>query len=95
MTRILNAQDINNNISKKVRTVPTPCSSTWNIAYVSEDNPLSERKIESASTGLKPDCKKQLQRISKNSSKKEVSVRHAIDLLLRIMKRNAQSQFFK
>jgi hypothetical protein len=35
-----------------------------NIAYASEDNPLSERKIESASTGLKPDCKKLLQRIS-------------------------------
>ena len=36
-----------------------------NIAYVYEDDPLFERKIENATAGLKPACKKNLKRVSK------------------------------
>jgi hypothetical protein len=39
-----------------------------NVAYVYEDNPLFERKIENATAGLKPICKKILQRISKKNA---------------------------
>jgi hypothetical protein len=39
-----------------------------NIVYVCEDNPLFERKIENATRGLKPACKKILQRISKKNA---------------------------
>jgi integrase len=39
-----------------------------NIAYVYEDNPLTEGKIENAALSLKPACKKILQRISKNNA---------------------------
>ena len=39
-----------------------------NIAYVYEDNPLFDRRIENATTGLKPGCKKILQRISKKNA---------------------------
>lgn len=36
--------------------------------YVYEADPLIERKIESATSGLKPICKKILQRVSKNNA---------------------------
>jgi len=39
-----------------------------NTAYAYEDNPLTERKIENATTNLKPACKKILQRISRNNT---------------------------
>jgi len=39
-----------------------------NIAYDYEDNPLFDRKIENATSGLKPICKKILQRVSKNNA---------------------------
>lgn len=35
------------------------------IAYVYEDDPLFERKIENVTAGLKPACKKILKRVSK------------------------------
>lgn len=38
------------------------------IAYVYEDSPLFDRKIENATTGLKPACKKILQGISKKNA---------------------------
>jgi hypothetical protein len=39
-----------------------------NIAYIYEDDPLFERKIENAATGLKPACKKILKRVSKTNA---------------------------
>jgi ribosomal protein S17E len=39
-----------------------------NIAYDYEGNPLFDRKIENATSGLKPICKKILQRVSKNNA---------------------------
>jgi hypothetical protein len=39
-----------------------------NVTSVYEENPLFERKIENATTGLKPACKKILQRISKKNA---------------------------
>ena len=39
-----------------------------NIAYVYEDDPLFERKIENATAGLKPACKKNLKRVSKTNA---------------------------
>ena len=39
-----------------------------NIAYVCEDSPLFERKIENATAGLKPACKKILKRVSKTNA---------------------------
>ena len=36
-----------------------------NIAYIYEDDPLFEGKIENATAGLKPACKKILKRVSK------------------------------
>lgn len=39
-----------------------------NIAYIYEDDPLIERKIENATTGLKPACKKILKRVSKTNA---------------------------
>ncbi|MGB7664094.1 MAG: hypothetical protein WBL67_15270 [Nitrososphaeraceae archaeon] len=39
-----------------------------NIAYVYEDDPLFERKIENATAGLKPACKKILRRVSKTNA---------------------------
>jgi integrase len=39
-----------------------------NIVYIDEDNPLFDRKIENATRGLKPACKKILQRISKKNA---------------------------
>ena len=39
-----------------------------NIAYVCEDSPLFERKIENATAGLKPACKKILKRGSKTNA---------------------------
>jgi hypothetical protein len=40
-----------------------------NIAYIPEDNPLFDRKIERVTTWLKPDCKKLLQKISKTNER--------------------------
>ena len=39
-----------------------------NIAYVYEDDPLFERKIENATAGLKPACEKNLKRVSKTNA---------------------------
>jgi integrase len=39
-----------------------------NIAYVYESSPLFERKIENATSDLKPICKNILQRVSKNNA---------------------------
>lgn len=39
-----------------------------NIAYIYEDDPLFERKIENATAGLKPACKKILKRVSKTNA---------------------------
>ena len=39
-----------------------------NITCVYEDDPLFERKIENATAGLKPACKKILKRVSKTNA---------------------------
>jgi hypothetical protein len=38
-----------------------------NIAFIYEDNPPFDRKIENVTSGLKPICKKILQSIKKNA----------------------------
>ena len=39
-----------------------------NFHYIYEDDPLFERKIENATMGLKPACKKILKRVSKTNA---------------------------